>query len=122
MALAAAAGFLISQSLASNESKEQFTSEELLKTVQAQQTTFSRNPTQGSGSNFSVGNTDSPAKMVALFPLGVVNTYFRPFPWDIRSPVMLVSFLEAFAFLAITLMCFRRIGFGKTFNMIFPIP
>ncbi|MBK6937119.1 MAG: hypothetical protein IPH18_09740 [Chitinophagaceae bacterium] len=122
VALAAAAGFLISQSLASNESKEQFTSEELLKTVQAQQTTFSRNPTQGSGSNFSVGNTDSPAKMVALFPLGVVNTYFRPFPWDIRSPVMLVSFLEAFAFLAITLMCFRRIGFGKTFNMIFSDP
>ncbi len=122
VAIAALAGFLISQSLASSESKDALTSEELLKTIQSQQQTFAGNTEVGSGSNFSVGATDSPLMMAAMFPLGVVNTYFRPFPWDIRSPVMLISFLEAFAFLAITFMCFRRIGVGKTFSIIFSDP
>lgn len=122
VAIAAAGGFFVSQGVASAESKEQFASEELLKTVQAQQATFSGNPEEGSGSNFSVGTASSPAQMAAMLPLGIVNTYFRPFPWDIRSPVMIISFLESFAFLVLTLMVFRRVGIGKTFGIIFSDP
>jgi hypothetical protein len=69
-----------------------------------------------------VGNTKSPFGMLVLFPLGIVNTFFRPFLWDVRSPMMIFSALEALAFLALTYICFRRVGVGKTFNMIFSDP
>lgn len=115
-------GFFISQSLTSSESANQFSSEQLLNSVQAQQAIFSGNPELGSGSNFAVDKAESPLKIAALFPLGVVNTYFRPFPWDVRSPVMILSFFEAFAFIALTFKCFRRIGVGKAFGIIFSDP
>ncbi len=120
--IAVAAGFLISQSLTSSESASQFSSDQLLNSVQAQQAIFSGNPELGSGSNFEVDKAESPLKIAALFPLGVVNTYFRPFPWDVRSPVMILSFFEAFAFIALTFKCFRRIGVGKAFSLIFSDP
>jgi hypothetical protein len=116
---AALAGFFISQTFAKSEATSQFSSEQFLKTVQTQQSTYTGNPEEGSGSNFAVDAASSPLKMAMLFPLGVVNTYFRPFPWDVKSPVMIISFFESFFFLAITFMCFRKIGVGKTFNIIF---
>jgi hypothetical protein len=60
--------------------------------------------------------------MALALPIGVVNTFFRPFPWDVRSPIAIISSLEALAFLALTYLCFKRIGIGKTFNMIFSDP
>lgn len=117
-------GFLLSQSLAQTEATDQFSSEKILKTIEAQQGTFSRNTaeSEGGGSNFSVGNTSSPIAMAIRLPLGVVNTYFRPFLFEVRSPVAIISAFESFAFLAITFLCFKRIGVGKTFNIIFSDP
>lgn len=120
--IAAVAGLLVSQSVASASSREEFTSEQLVNSIQAQQNTFAGNTDVGSGSNFNVSGAQSGGQVLLMLPLGVVNTYFRPFPWDIRSPVMIISFLEAFAFLSITLMCFRRIGIKKTFTTIFSDP
>lgn len=124
MALAVLAGYFLSQGLAQSESTAQFSSDKLLETIQSQQATFGRNSAgaEGGGSNFSVGSTGSALQMAAALPLGVVNTFFRPFLWDVRSPVAILSALEAFAFLYLTYLCFRRIGIGKTFNMIFSDP
>lgn len=123
--IAMLAAFLITQNLAQSEATSQFSAEKILNTVEAQQATFSRNrgTEEGAGSNFGLGvTTTSPIGMVILFPLGLINTFFRPFPWDVRSPMMILSAMEAFAFLALTYICFRRIGIGKTFKMIFGDP
>jgi hypothetical protein len=122
--LAVGAGFFLSQSLAQSEATAQFSSEKILKTIESQQGTFSRNTAEGEGggSNFSVGKTNSPLQMAVSLPIGVVNTYFRPFLWEVRSPVAVISALESFAFLALTFLCFKKVGVGKTFNMIFSDP
>jgi hypothetical protein len=124
VSVAVLAAFFLTQGLAQSEDTAQFSAEQLLTTVQSQQATFSRNvgSDEGGGSNFGVGVSSSPLGMIALFPLGVINTFFRPFLWDIGSPMMILSALEAFSFLALTYICFRRIGFGKTFRMIFDDP
>lgn len=119
------AGYLVTQGLASSDETAKFSAEQLLTTIQSQQSTFSRNigTEEGGGSNFSVGAVEnSPLGMAALFPLGVVNTFFRPFPWDVRSPMMIFSAFEALAFLALTYICIRRLGFGQTFKTIFGDP
>jgi hypothetical protein len=118
-------GYFVTQGLAQSEETSQFSAEQILNTIQSQQSTFSRNEGSelGGGSNFSVGNSaPSPLGMAALFPIGIMNTFFRPFLWDVRSPMMIFSALEAFAFLALTFMCFRRIGIGQTFTIIFSNP
>jgi hypothetical protein len=123
--IAALSAFFLTQGLAQSEDTSKFSAEQILSTVQSQQTTFSRNigAQEGGGSNFEIGvSSTSPLGLLALFPLGVVNTFFRPFLWDVRSPMMILSALEALAFLALTYMCFRRVGVGETFKTIFSDP
>lgn len=118
-------GYLVTQGLSQSEETSKFSADQILTTIETQQSTFSRNAgtAEGGGSNFSIGDApSSPLGMLMLFPLGVINTFFRPFPWDVRSPMMIFSALEALAFLLLTYICFRRVGFGKTFNIIFGDP
>ncbi|MBL7744899.1 MAG: hypothetical protein JNN00_15605 [Chitinophagaceae bacterium] len=123
--LAMGGGFFVIEGLAQSEVTAQFSTDQLLNTVQKQQSTFSSNTAaaEGGGSTFNVGQTGgSVLGAISLFPIGVVSTFFRPFPWDVRSPMMILSALEAFAFLALTVMCFRRVGITQTFKMIFSDP
>lgn len=121
--ISAAVGLFAIQGLSALEETSRYSAENIVGTIQQQQNVFSSKTDEGSGSNFTVSNVPvSGAGAVLLVPLGIVNTYFRPFPWDVRSPMMIFSALEALAFLAITYLCFRRVGIGKTFNIIFSDP
>ncbi len=118
-------GFFVIEGLAQSEVTSQFSTDQLLNTVQKQQSTFSSNTaaSEGGGSTFNVGQTGgSVLGAISLFPIGVVSTFFRPFPWDVRSPMMILSVLEALAFLSLTVMCFRRVGIVQTFKTIFSDP
>ena len=100
----------------------QYTAENILKTVKNQQQVFNENQT-GSGSNFQVADVgNSTAGLLLSFPLGVMNTFYRPFPWDVRSPFMVLSFFESFGFLFLTYMSFKKIGFKKFFSTLFSDP
>lgn len=115
--LAAGAGFYALQAITQSEMLSQYSSEKLLQTVQGIQGSFTT--PEGSGSNFSVGQvSDSPGNLALLFPLGVVATFYRPFLWESGSPLMLISGLEAFGFLYLTYLAFRRIGFKRFFSLL----
>lgn len=112
---------ILIQQLTSSEAAKNFSAENLFESISTQQKSFSY--FEGTGSNFSVAKFDnSNAGLLLLFPQGVVNTFFRPFLWDVKSPLMILSFIEAFGFIVLTLMAFRKIGFLKTFGMIFSNP
>jgi hypothetical protein len=70
------------------------------------------------GSNFSI-NTSNP---VALVPNSLVATFFRPFLWEVNSPVVLFSAIESSIFLFLTLFFFFRRGIGKFFRLAFADP
>ena len=76
--------------------------------------------TEGEGSFFRVGNVDnSLGSLLILFPEGIITTLFRPFLFEARNPLMLMSSLEATGFLILTIMLFSRTGFFRTFRFIF---
>lgn len=113
------AGFFLVQSITKSEIASQYSTEKLTKSVQVQQNVFQQNVTGGTGSNFEIASVEeTPGGIITLFPVGIINTFFRPFPWDVRSPFMIFSFLESMTFLIITIQCFRKIGFRKTFSYI----
>jgi hypothetical protein len=69
-------------------------------------------------SNFTM-NTSSP---IILIPNSLAATFFRPFPWEINSPVMLFSAIESAFLLFFTVNFFIKRGIGKFFKFSFSEP
>jgi hypothetical protein len=74
---------------------------------------------QQQGSAYSIGEFDgSIGSMLKVAPQAVIVSLFRPFLWEARNPVMLLSALEAFLFLYLTITLFYKTGLKKSFRFI----
>lgn len=112
--------FLLS-SFASFEISSQFTTENIIKTMQGVQAGFET--TEGEGSFFKVGNVENNfGSLMLLFPAGVGTSLFRPFLWEVRNPLMVLSALEALVFLILTFSLIRKTGLRKLFGTILGDP
>ena len=61
------------------------------------------------GSGYSLGELDGGfASLVKVAPAGLVVTYFRPFIWEIKNPLMLLSSLEGMAIFLFVLFLFYK--------------
>lgn len=75
------------------------------------------------GSAYSLGQQDgSIGGMVKLAPKAIGTALFRPFLWEVRNPVMLLSALEATFFLFFTLRIFYRTGVVRTVAIVAQTP
>ncbi|MEI6949494.1 hypothetical protein V9K67_20070 [Paraflavisolibacter sp. H34] len=75
------------------------------------------------GSAYDLGAFDpSIGGMLKKFPQAVVVTLFRPFPWEARKMIVMLSAAEALVFLYFTIKAFRRRGLGNSFRLIFKDP
>lgn len=111
-------GLIALQSLTQSEMTAQYSSDKILKTVQGMQGSFGMS-TEGTGSSFTVGAASTSfGATIGLLPLGVVATLFRPFLWEARNPLMIISGIEGFLFFYLTYLAFRRIGFRKFFSLV----
>lgn len=71
------------------------------------------------GSSYDIGTIDgSLGSIVTVAPQAVVVSLFRPFLFEARNPVMLLSALEAALFLYLTVVLFYRTGLIKSFQLI----
>lgn len=71
------------------------------------------------GSAYDLGEFDpSIGGMIKKFPQAVVVTLFRPFPWEAQKVIVMLSALEALAFIYFTIMAFKSNGVGTTFKLI----
>ncbi|MBJ6108277.1 hypothetical protein JAO73_04595 [Hymenobacter sp. BT523] len=75
------------------------------------------------GSAYTLGEQDGTLLgMVKLVPQAIVVSLYRPFLWEVRNPVMLLSAIEALVFLVFTLRIIIRSGFFKTMSLILSTP
>ncbi|WBA41985.1 hypothetical protein [Hymenobacter canadensis] len=75
------------------------------------------------GSAYTLGEQDGTiGGMVKLAPQAIIVALFRPFLWEARNPVMLLSALEATFFLGFTLRILFRVGVGRFFGSIAKTP
>jgi hypothetical protein len=59
------------------------------------------------GSIYSIGKLDgSVVNLLKLFPQGIVVTLFRPFPWEVKKIIVLLTSIEALALVYFTLLMF----------------
>ncbi len=70
-------------------------------------------------SGYHLGTMDgSTFSIVRNIPAAINVTLFRPYPWETKNPVMLLSALESFALMLLTIRIFYRTGIGRTFRAI----
>ncbi|MEM9672037.1 MAG: hypothetical protein AAF992_05550 [Bacteroidota bacterium] len=75
------------------------------------------------GSVYTLGDFDfSPTGMLRKFPLAVNVTLFRPYLWEAYNPVMLLSALESFGTLLLTLYVIYRAGIVRAFRLVLGNP
>jgi hypothetical protein len=78
---------------------------------------------QQQGSAYTLGELDgSIGSMVKLAPQAIVVSLFRPFLWEARNPVMLLSALEATYFIWFTLSILYKNGVLRTLRLISTTP
>lgn len=65
----------------------------------------------GEGSGYTLGELDGTwQSMIRLAPAAVNVSLFRPYPWEVRSPLMILSTMESLIILLLTLTIFYRSG------------
>src|SRR5690606_18787130 len=85
-------GFLLYQNLTTDTALERYNTEVILQSIEQQRDVYDSEAMQRrSGSSFSLGS-DSPA---LFLPLGLIAAYFRPFPWEASSAIMILNVLES---------------------------
>jgi hypothetical protein len=71
---------------------------------------------KSAGSGYTLGELDGTlGSMFLLAPKAINVSLFRPYLWEVRNPLMLLSALESFAFLLAVISLFYRAKF-KLFN------
>lgn len=71
------------------------------------------------GSAYDIGIFDgSLSSLATVGPQAVVVSLYRPFIWEVRSPIMLLSAIESSIFIYLTLVFIFKVGFLKTLKYI----
>lgn len=72
-----------------------------------------------SGSSYNIGELDGSLQSIfKVAPQAIFIALFRPFLYEVRNPVMLLSALEATMFLYFTMILLYRSGLGKSMKLI----
>jgi hypothetical protein len=75
------------------------------------------------GSAYDIGTYEPSIQgMLSKFPQAVNVTLFRPYIWEAKKPIVLLSSFESLAFLGFVLFIFYKNGIGYVFKRIFSDP
>lgn len=78
---------------------------------------------QAGGSVFNIGTLDGTlGSLLGMFPKAVNATLFRPYLWEAKSPVMMISALESLIIFGLVLFSMVKLGVKKFFGTIFNTP
>lgn len=101
----------------SQDAAQNFKLDTLLEKTEKQRNALESVKTEGN-SAFKI-NTSNPVTLV----LGSITaTFFRPFPWEVNTPIALFSAIESLLFLLLTLNFFFKRGISAYFRTIFSDP
>jgi hypothetical protein len=114
------AGYFLFQYFTSTETLKQYQIENIVSSAETQRNNYLIVDQQydQKTSYYSI-NASNPILLI-LNSIGA--TFFRPFPWEVKSLAAILSAMEALTFLLLTLNLIFKIGIGKPFKYIFRDP
>jgi hypothetical protein len=111
------AGYFMLQYFTSEETLRQYQVENIIAAAESQRSNYRVIANQQT--SYYAINASNPISL-ALNSIGA--TFFRPFPWEIRSLAAVLSATESLAFLILTVFLFYKKGFSRPFGAIFKDP
>jgi hypothetical protein len=98
----------------------EYSADTILEKVTGQQNAFMAQAEEA-GSNFTLGDFDgSIGGLVKMAPIAIVTTFFRPFIWETKNVVMILTSLEAMALMFFTIfLLFKPKGIYTFFKCLF---
>jgi hypothetical protein len=88
--------------------------------ITARDIRFQSGKDAGSGYELSSYFDGSIGSALRLAPEGINVTLFRPYLWEVRNPLMLMTALESFVLMMFTLFIVVRKGYGALFKILNP--
>ena len=115
--IGAGAGYFMLQYFTAEETLKQYQLDNILTSAEGQRKGYGVLASQQT--SYYAINASNPVTLVLN---SIAATFFRPFPWEIRSAAATFSALEALGFLILTLNLFFKKGLGRPFREIFKDP
>ena len=116
--LAAIGGVALVNYMTSESALAKFSLDNILETSTSSREMFESQSARTEGSYFQIESSNP----VMLALNGLVATFFRPFPWEITSAIVLLSAIESFLFLALVIFLIYQKGVIKLFTTVFAEP
>jgi hypothetical protein len=116
--VATISGVMLVNYLTSDIALSKFSLDNILETSSFSRDIYERGGVKGQGAYFQITTTNP----VLLAINGLVATFFRPFPWEITSAIVMLSAIEALLFLTLILYLFFMKGILAPFRQIFSEP
>ncbi len=106
------------------ENDSKYNLDELLETSRITAEYIAQVSISNGGSYYSIGEIDytSPLGLLKVLPSAIIVSLYRPFIWEVKNPLMLISSLESGFFLILTFIVFYRTGFIRSFAIINKTP
>jgi hypothetical protein len=120
--VAVGAVYFLLQYFTSEETLKQYQLENIISSAEQQREvyrTLYESTDQAQQVSYYSIQTSNP---ILLIVNSIIATFYRPFPWEVRSAAAVLSAIEAFAFIILTLHLFFKRGFGGVFREIFRDP
>jgi hypothetical protein len=111
-------GYLLLNYLTSFEAAQQYQLDKIAGMAEGQRRAYANVAQMSSDSHFQI-NTSNP---IALVVGGISATFYRPFIWEINTPIALLSAAESLMFLLLTLNIMFKKGIKKFFGLAFSEP
>lgn len=109
-------GFFLLDYITSLEAAQQFKLDTLLESVQKERKVYENiNQVLQGDSHFKINDSNP----VFLFFGSIVATFFRPFVWEINTPIALLSAFESAVFLLVTIFFMFKKGVKQFFSVSF---
>lgn len=89
------------------ETNKLYSSEQILETAETTAKYLTYISSRDESSGYTLGDVEyTPLGLIKSLPEGINVTLFRPYLWESKKPIMLLSALESFAFVVLTLKLF----------------
>jgi hypothetical protein len=121
-ALAIGAGYFLLQYFTSQETLRQYQLDNIISSAETQRNAYRDIYQTGDQSKQTSYYTIQSGNPALLLVNSIGATFFRPFPWEVRSVAAILSAIEAFAFLLLTLNLFLKRGLVTPFRTIIKDP
>jgi hypothetical protein len=106
-----------------SEELNQYSLDRILKTAESTRSYIFYVSERDEGSSYDLGQFDPSITSILLkFPAGVNVTLFRPYLWETKKPIMVLSAAEGLIFTILTLLMFFKFGIRKLLKKIFSDP